>query len=117
MTLFWHAVPGTFVNQHTGVPYVGRSKWTGSPREWPETLLETCVSVALNDMTAYVPDARSRLSFVAGVKAAKLLEACVGISPKQVTLSGAPDTDVDAVQVIFDGQVKGHVCVEGLHSI
>jgi hypothetical protein len=44
-TLYWSRKPGDFVNKLTGVSVTGAS-FTGTVREWYETLVETCIDVA-----------------------------------------------------------------------
>lgn len=44
-TMFWSRKPGDFVNKLTGVSVAGAS-FTGTVREWYETLVETCIDVA-----------------------------------------------------------------------
>lgn len=44
-TMYWSRKPGDFVNKLTGVEVVGAS-FTGTVREWYETLIETCIDVA-----------------------------------------------------------------------
>jgi hypothetical protein len=44
---YWSRVPGNFVNKTSGVKYSGPT-FTGTVREWYETLIETCIDVANN---------------------------------------------------------------------
>ena len=44
-TMYWSRKPGDFVNKLTGVSVSGAS-FTGTVREWYETLVETCLDVA-----------------------------------------------------------------------
>jgi hypothetical protein len=44
-TMYWSRKPGDFVNKLTGVSVAGAS-FTGTVREWYETLVETCIDVA-----------------------------------------------------------------------
>lgn len=44
-TMYWSRKPGDFVNKLTGVSVPGAS-FTGTVREWYETLVETCIDVA-----------------------------------------------------------------------
>lgn len=44
-TMYWSRVPGDFVNKLTGATSSGGS-FTGTVREWYETLVETCIDVA-----------------------------------------------------------------------
>ena len=44
-TMFWSRKPGDFVNKLTGAAVSGAS-FTGTVREWYETLVETCIDVA-----------------------------------------------------------------------
>lgn len=44
-TMFWSRIPGDFVNKLTGAS-VGGASFTGTVREWYETLAETCIDVA-----------------------------------------------------------------------
>ncbi len=44
-TMYWSRKPGDFVNKLTGVSASGGS-FTGTVREWYETLVETCIDVA-----------------------------------------------------------------------
>jgi hypothetical protein len=44
-TMFWSRKPGDFVNKLTGLHVTGGS-YTGTVREWYETLVETCIDVA-----------------------------------------------------------------------
>lgn len=43
-TMYWSRQPGNFVNKLTGVDTAG--SFTGTVREWYETLVETCIDVA-----------------------------------------------------------------------
>lgn len=44
---YWSRVPGRFVRKDTGAPFTGAS-FTGTVREWYETLIETIIDVANN---------------------------------------------------------------------
>ena len=44
-TMYWSRKPGNFVNKLTGVDVTGGS-FTGTVREWYETLVETCIDVS-----------------------------------------------------------------------
>ncbi len=44
-TMYWSRKPGDFVNKLTGANVTGAS-FTGTVREWYETLVETCIDVA-----------------------------------------------------------------------
>jgi len=44
-TMYWSRKPGDFVNKLSGVSVAGAS-FTGTVREWYETLVETCIDVA-----------------------------------------------------------------------
>jgi hypothetical protein len=44
-TMYWSRMPGDFVNKLTGASVSGAS-FTGTVREWYETLVETCIDVA-----------------------------------------------------------------------
>ena len=44
-TMYWSRKPGDFVNKLTGASVAGAS-FTGTVREWYETLVETCIDVA-----------------------------------------------------------------------
>jgi hypothetical protein len=44
-TMYWSRKPGDFVNKLTGASVAGGS-FTGTVREWYETLVETCIDVA-----------------------------------------------------------------------
>jgi hypothetical protein len=44
-TMYWSRKPGDFVNKLTGAAVTGGS-FTGTVREWYETLVETCIDVA-----------------------------------------------------------------------
>ncbi len=44
-TMYWSRKPGNFVNKLTGLDVTGGS-FTGTVREWYETLVETCIDVA-----------------------------------------------------------------------
>ena len=44
-TMYWSRIPGDFVNKLTGTSVSGAS-FTGTVREWYETLVETCIDVA-----------------------------------------------------------------------
>lgn len=44
-TMYWSRKPGNFVNKLTGLDVAGAS-FTGTVREWYETLVETCIDVA-----------------------------------------------------------------------
>lgn len=44
-TMYWSRKPGTFLHKLTGVAVSGGS-FTGTVREWYETLVETCIDVA-----------------------------------------------------------------------
>lgn len=44
-TMYWSRKPGNFVNKLTGLDVTGGS-FTGTVREWYETLIETCIDVA-----------------------------------------------------------------------
>lgn len=44
-TMYWSRIPGDFVNKLTGASVSGAS-FTGTVREWYETLVETCIDVA-----------------------------------------------------------------------
>lgn len=46
-TMYWSRRPGDFVNKLTGATVTGGS-FTGTVREWYETLVETCLDVANN---------------------------------------------------------------------
>jgi len=44
-TMYWSRKPGDFVNKFTGASVAGAS-YTGTVREWYETLVETCIDVS-----------------------------------------------------------------------
>lgn len=44
-TMYWSRKPGNFVNKLTGIDVTGGS-FTGTVREWYETLIETCIDVS-----------------------------------------------------------------------
>ncbi len=44
---YWSRIPGRFVRKDTGAVYSGPT-FTGTVREWYETLIETCIDVANN---------------------------------------------------------------------
>ena len=55
LNFHWSRVPGKFVNKRTGEVFPGDLSFTGTVREWYETLVETIVDVA-SSLERDVPD-------------------------------------------------------------
>ena len=89
---YWSRAPGRFLNKETGVAFTGAS-FTGTVREWYETLVETIIDVA-NQI--HRKTLRGSANFiVVGPDVATILEASVLYKPSY-SLDG-------------DGQVSGMV--------
>jgi hypothetical protein len=77
-TMYWSRKPGNFVNKLTGVDVAGGS-FTGTVREWYETLVETCIDVA---NTIHRKTLRGAANFmVVSPDVATILEATVLYKP------------------------------------
>ena len=77
-TMYWSRKPGNFVNKLTGVDVTGAS-FTGTVREWYETLVETCIDVA---NTIHRKTLRGAANFmVVGPDVATIFEASVLYKP------------------------------------
>jgi hypothetical protein len=84
--LYWSRAPGKFVNKLTGQPVALASslaigpQFTGTVREWYETLIETVIDVA---NTIHRKTLRGSANFlVTGPDVATILEGCVLYKPK-----------------------------------
>ena len=77
-TMYWSRMPGDFVNKLTGAAVTGAS-FTGTVREWYETLVETCLDVA---NTIHRKTLRGAANFmVVSPDVATILEATVLYKP------------------------------------
>jgi len=78
-TMYWSRIPGDFVNKLTGTPVDGAS-FTGTVREWYETLVETCIDVS---NTIHRKTLRGAANFmVVSPDVATILEATVLYKPQ-----------------------------------
>ena len=77
-TMYWSRKPGDFLNKLTGAAVSGGS-FTGTVREWYETLVETCIDVS---NVIYRKTLRGAANFmVCGPDVATILEASVLYKP------------------------------------
>jgi len=77
-TMYWSRKPGNFVNKLTGADVTGAS-FTGTVREWYETLVETCIDVGNNIHRKTLRGAANFM--VVGPDVATILESTVLYKP------------------------------------
>jgi hypothetical protein len=107
-TLYWHRFPGTFVNKNTGkllsesLPKgMEGPKFTGSVREWYETLVETCID--LHNQT--MPKGK-KARLIVGASALTIFECSVLYRPTLNKIGfnqdGTHGTLTDRFDVVLD---------------
>ena len=83
--LFWSRFPGRFVNKRTGDEItLGDYKFTGSPREWYETLVETiidCVNQIYTNAGVDLPWNEKKASIYASSDVCCILQTSVLFKP------------------------------------